>query len=97
MKKYVNCSGWSDNVSDELRSEISNESQTKLASGDSREMSDLIFDTLFGNTGFPQFNPDLCTEIDDETGDTQYVDRSKSEIVFGYMGHVYKVKISCIN
>ena len=78
-------------------SEISDESSSKLSSGDSKEMSDIIFDTLFGNTQFPQFDPDLCTEIDDETGDTQYVDRGKSEIVFGYMGHVYKVKVSCIN
>jgi len=78
-------------------SEISDESSSKLSSGDSKEMSDIIFDTLFGNTQFPQFDPDLCTEIDDETGDTQYVDRGKSEIVFGYMGHVYKVKVSCID
>ena len=78
-------------------SEISDESSSRLSSGDSKEMSDIIFDTLFGNTQFPQFDPDLCTEIDDETGDTQYVDRGKSEIVFGYMGHVYKVKVSCID
>lgn len=81
----------------DLNSEVAYDSKNKLASGDSKEMADLIFDTLFGNTQFPQFDPDLCTEIDDETGDTQYVDRGKSEIVFGYMGHVYKVKISCIN
>ena len=78
-------------------SEISDDSSSKLSSGDSKEMSDIIFDTLFGNTQFPQFDPDLCTEIDDETGDTQYVDRGKSEIVFGYMGHVYKIKVSCID
>ena len=78
-------------------SEISDESSSKLSSGDSKEMSDIIFDTLFGNIQFPQFDPDLCTEIDDETGDTQYVDRGKSEIVFGYMDHVYKIKVSCID
>ena len=76
--------------------ELEKESESQCAKGSAEEMSDIIYDTLFGNTHFPQFNIEKLTEIND-MGDTQQVDRGKKEITFGYCGHIYKIHIEMIN
>lgn len=75
--------------------DIKNESDKTLSKGSAEEISDIIYDTLFGNTQFPQFDLDLLSEID-EQGTTQEVNRKEKRIVFGYLGHVYKLNVEQI-
>ena len=63
--------------------QIKRESEEKLNKGSAEEMSDMIFDTLFQNTHFPQLDMEKLTEIND-MGDCQEVNRNKKEITFGY-------------
>ena len=45
--------------------EIKRESEERLNKGSAEEMSDMIFDTLFQNTHFPQLDMKKMTEIND--------------------------------
>lgn len=68
-----------------------------------QEMSDIIYDTLFGNTQFPQFDYNQVTPIyslygDDDNYDesdipTQEVDSSAGIIRFGYQGTEFEVTV----
>ena len=68
-----------------------------------QEMSDIIYDTLFGNTQFPQFDYNQVTPIyslygDDDNYDesdipTQEVDSSAGIIRFGYHGTEFEVTV----
>ena len=68
-----------------------------------QEMSDIIYDTLFGNTQFPQFDYNQVTPIyslygDDDNYDesdipTQEVDASAGIIRFGYQGTEFEVTV----
>ena len=67
------------------------------------EMSNIIYDTLFANTEFTQFDPDEVTPIyslygDDDNYDesdipTQEVDPSKGIIRFGYQGKEFEITV----
>ena len=75
---------------------IAKESKENLRKGSAEEMTDLIFDTLFGNIDFPQFNIDNVTIFEKESDTSQEVNRNKKEITFGYMKHTYKIKVELI-
>lgn len=80
---------------EELLQQIHNESKPKLLKGDATEMTDIIYDTLFGNTRFPQFDTENMTPIDDY-GDCQECDGRQKYIRFGYLGHEYRIKIELV-
>ena len=97
---YINGWGVTDNYdsdyalelklgSDFIESSTSIKCSGDLKSGASIDMANIIYDTLFRNTQFEQFDPDICVD--------NYIDARASEIVFDYMRHVYKVKVSCID
>lgn len=65
--------------------EVEEESKTELNRGSAKEMSNVIYDTLFGNTQYPQF--------DFEKSENHEVDANKKHIIFDYMGHTYKLSI----
>lgn len=75
--------------------QIGKESESNLLKGDASEITDIIYDTLFGNTLFPQFDIEKTTPID-EYGDCQACDRKRQYIVFGYCGHEYKIEIKLV-
>lgn len=79
-----------------LLEKIKQESELKLLKGDACEMTDIIFDTLFGNDQFPQFDMEKLTPIDC-LGDTQACDRIRKYISFGYCGHEYKMEINLVS
>jgi len=79
----------------ELLEQIKNESGPKLLKGDASEMTDIIFDTLFGNTHYPQFDINKTTPID-EQGDCQACDGRRQYIRFGYCGHEYRMDIKLV-
>lgn len=81
---------------DNLLKEIKQESESKLLKGDACEMTDIIFDTLFGNEQFPQFDMEKLTPIDD-LGSTQACDGRRKYIRFGYCGHEYKMEINLVS
>lgn len=78
-----------DDVDESLREDITDdvkkETEDALTNGSTKEMSNVIFDTLFGNTQYPQF--------DFSKVENQEVDANKGQIVFDYMGHEYKITI----
>ena len=80
---------------EKLLEEIKSESKLKLLKGDASEMTDIIFDTLFGNTRYPQFDIDKTTPID-EQGDCQACDGRRQYIRFGYCGHEYRMEIKLV-
>lgn len=80
---------------EQLLKEIKDESEPKLLNGDTSEMTDIIFDTLFGNTQFPQFDIDKTSPID-EYGHCQACERRRKYIRFGYCGHEYKLEIKLV-
>ena len=80
---------------DKLLEQIRNESKPKLLKGDASEMTDIIYDTLFGNTHFPQFDMDKLTPIDD-VGSTQACDGRRQYIRFGYCGHEYRMEVRLV-
>ena len=67
---------------------IEDESNDKLHNGSSEEMSNIIYDTLFQNTQYPQFNFEECDDFE--------VDARKNIISFNYRGHRYQVKVSLL-
>lgn len=73
---------------------IAKTSLKQLKKGSAEEMSDVLFDTLFGNTKFPQFNLDNLSEIYE--GVQHEVDRKKKIIEFGYLGHHYRINIELV-
>ena len=79
----------------ELIKQIKNESESKLSKGNAVEMTDVIYDTLFNNLQFPQFDIDKTTPID-EYGSCQKLDGRRQYIKFGYYGHEYQMKIELI-
>ena len=58
-------------------------------------MTDIIYDTLFGNRQFPQFDVENTTQID-EYGSCQKCDGRRKYIKFGYCGHEYKMEIELV-
>ena len=66
---------------------------------DKAEMANILYDTLFGNTQYPQFNADLVTPLysiyGEETTDydTQEVDATKGIIRFGYAGKEFELTV----
>lgn len=64
---------------------IEKETDDGLSRGSVKEMSNVIFDTLFNNTQYPQF--------DFSKVENQEVDANKGQIVFDYMGHEYKITV----
>lgn len=86
MKKYVKADS-----QDEQYKAIKDNSATFTSHGSAGEMTDIIFDTLFGNTQFPQFDLDKLTPIYDDV--TQEVNRKAKTIEFGYDGHTYKINV----
>jgi len=80
---------------EKLLEQIRNESEPKLLKGDASEMTDIIYDTLFGNTHFPQFDMEKLTPID-EQGDCQACDGRRQYIRFGYYGHEYRMEIKLV-
>ena len=79
----------------EILSKIHSESKPKLLKGDAAEMTDIIYDTLFKNTQYPQFNIDKLTPIND-LGDCQACDGRRQYIEFGYCGHKYRMEIKLV-
>lgn len=75
--------------------EIRKESEEKLTKGSAEEMTDIIFDTLFQNTRFPQLDIEKLTKIK-HTGDCHEVNNNKKEITFGYCNHIYRVNVELI-
>lgn len=75
--------------------QIRKESESNLLKGDASEMTDIIYDTLFGNTQFPQFDIEKTTPVD-EYGDCQVCNSKRHYIVFGYCGHEYKMEIKLV-
>lgn len=69
MKAFIN--------NKELLKKIKTTSQTKLLNGSANEMTGIIFDTLFNNTRFPQFDVNKTTPID-EQGSSQMFDKEKN-------------------
>lgn len=67
------------------------------------EITNIIYDTLFGNTQYEQFDLDEVTPIYSEYGDddnyseddipTQEVDAIEGIIRFGYMGKEFEVTV----
>ena len=80
----------------ELLEQIKSESETKLLKGNASEMTDIIFDTLFGNIQFPQFDIEKTTPID-EYDNCQVCDGRRGYIEFGYCGHKYKMQIQLVH
>jgi hypothetical protein len=78
-----------------LLEQIFRESNEKLTTGDKAEMTNVIFDTLMGNTRYPQFDTDKITLIDDDNTEGE-CDAKKGIIRFGYMGHEYKINIELV-
>ena len=75
-----------------LIEQIAKESKEKLKKGNRKEMTDVIYDTLVGNTQFPQFDYAKTTPISDRCYETHSeVDGMIGMIRFGYMGHEYKL------
>lgn len=69
-------------------------SKEKLKEGSVPEMGAIIYDTLFGNTQYPQFDTDKLTPLpDDVYENTQEINTTTGVIRFGYCGHTYKVLI----
>lgn len=66
---------------------------------DKAEMSNIIYDTLFRNTQWPQFNPELVTPLysryEPELAEynTQEVDARKGIIRFGYAGKEFELTV----
>jgi hypothetical protein len=69
----------------ESEDSIEKETDDGLGRGSVKEMSNVIFDTLFNNTQYPQF--------DFSKVENQEVDANKGQIVFDYMGHEYKITV----
>lgn len=69
----------------ESEGNIEKETDDGLGGGSVKEMSNVIFDTLFNNTQYPQF--------DFSKVENQEVDANKGQIVFDYMGHEYKITV----
>lgn len=73
------------------------------SSWETQEITDIIYDTLFGNTQYPQFDIDEVTPLysiygEDDNYDesdipTQEVDAKKGIIRFGYMGAEFEVTV----
>lgn len=80
---------WTNDDMDESLKEsedsIEKETDDGLGKGSAKEMSNVIFDTLFNNTQYPQF--------DFSKVENQEVDANKGQIVFDYMGHEYKITV----
>jgi hypothetical protein len=80
---------WTNDDMDESLKEsedtIEKETDDGLGRGSVKEMSNVIFDTLFNNTQYPQF--------DFSKVENQEVDANKGQIVFDYMGHEYKITV----
>lgn len=74
--------------------EIAKLSFKQLEKGSAEEMSDLIFDTLFGNTNFPQFDLNYLSDIYEEV--QHEVNRKEKTIEFGYLGHHYRINIELV-
>ena len=70
----------------QLHNEIDFDNSKLLAEGSSKEMTSLIYDTLFRNIEYPQFDMD-------QVGLTA-CDPSNRHISFEYMGHQYEVFIN---
>ena len=68
-----------------VNEDITDDTNDTLSSGSAKEMSNVIFDTLFNNTQYPQF--------DFNKVENQEVDANKGQIVFDYMGHEYRITI----
>ena len=66
---------------------------------DKAEMSDILYDTLFGNTQYPQFDTALLTPLYSRYGEetTDYdiheVDARKGIIRFGYAGKEFELTV----
>ena len=74
-----------ESLKEDITDDIKKETNDALTNGSTKEMSNVIFDTLFGNTHYPQF--------DFSKVENQEVDENKGQIVFDYMGHEYKITI----
>ena len=81
---------------EELLTQIHSESEPKLHKGDAAEMTDIIYDTLFRNTQYPQFDINKLTPIDD-LGDCQVCNGRRQYIEFGYCGHKYRMEIKLVD
>lgn len=67
------------------------------------EMANIIYDTLFENTQYPQFDPNCATPIYSEYGNdsnytemdmpTQEVDARMGVIRFGYNGKEFEITV----
>ena len=68
-----------------VNEDITDDTNDTLSSGSAKEMSNVIFDTLFNNTQYPQF--------DFNKVENQEVDANKGQIVFDYMGHEYRITV----
>lgn len=72
-------------------------SKAKLKEGSVQEMGAVLYDTLFGNTQYPQFELDKLTALpDDVYENTQEINTTTGVIRFGYCGHEYKVNIELV-
>lgn len=72
-------------------------SKNILEEGNRDEMTDVIYDTLFQNTQYPQFDINKTTPLsDDAYEEHQSVDKKKGIIKFGYCGHEYKLTCELI-
>jgi hypothetical protein len=72
-----------DGTNESLTDEINKKSKEGVHNGSVQEMSNIIFDTLFGNSQNPQF--DFNKVENQEVGNNQ--------IVFDYAGHEYKITV----
>ncbi len=66
--------------------QIFEQSEKLLQEKHNNEMLNVIYDTLFQNTQFPQFNPDKV--------DFQEIDNATNIITFVYNGQMYELNIN---
>ena len=72
-------------------------SKDALNKGNRDEMTAIIYDTLFQNTQYPQFDIEKTTPLPDDVYEShQSVDQGKGIIRFGYCGHEYKLTCKLI-
>ena len=62
--------------------------ERELLAGSAEEMTNVIYDTLFKNTDYPQF--DTCVVDDQECNAVE------NQIEYVYMGNKYKISIELV-
>lgn len=76
---------------DELMAEIKRNNEEGIKNGSAKEFSDILFDTIMGNTRYPNINPDLIDDAEDNE-----VDSNAHWMTINYGGHKYKISVELV-